>query len=551
MSAYPSFFAECILSNEEALKRAVRPGTTLASGFATSEPHTFYSALWDHIVREDLCDINIRQALFMAPHRLCVGDALQSQGMFKGLAERLSDRPALSNFARKVNMTTRKLEGLGKLIGHYEELLRRRITFTSPFIGAATNAVIPDNPITRALYPDYVGRNTTRMGITHMQSIHFPDAVDSMGYDPDGNPLVDTFVAVMTPPDDAGFMSHGVANGANGEIIQKALERKTVNVLLYVNPKYPFTRGYRDDDSSRNTIHVSEFEGLAKAGKLFVVEDDGPIPALPPGSLAEPSPSEQAIAQQVVNHIEMNLALTRGRALQVGFGSTGVQAIKGLLGSSWEGRAYTEMLEPFTMQLFESGKIHGTHFIEPDGRRTQLDGKIAATFSLCEQGSTFYDRLNNPNVIVAPASRIVIPEGFYGGMGINNCLAIDFHGHVNAGGRDKNHHSGVGGGAQILRGLAKGGIAYLCMKSTHTTPEGRLRSSIFPFMPQGTPIAYVGPDVMGGRDGARFFLVTEHGVARLNGRSQAEFIKSLISVAHPHFKDMLKHQAWREFRVRV
>jgi acyl-CoA hydrolase len=546
----PSFFTDCVMPNDEALRRCVKSGMTVASGFATSEPHTYYASLWDHIVREDIVGLDIRQALFMAPHRICLGSALESKGIMKEVSERWADVPILGQFSRQVHATSRKLEGLNRLISHYEELKRRRITFTSPFIGAATNAIIPANAITSRLYPEYVGRNTTRTGITRMQSIHFPDAVDSMGYDPDDQPMVDTFVLPMTPPNEKGEMSHGLANGANGEILDKILRLKTVNILLYINPDYPFTRGYGDD--ARNTVNIKEFEGLARAGRLFVVEDSGKLPGLPRDALANPAPAEEKIAQNVVNHIEANLRFTGGRAIQVGFGSTGVLAIKALKQSSWTGRCYTEMLEPFTLDLWEAGKIAGTHFIEKDGRRTQLDGKLACTFTICEEGSDFYRKLhNNPSVIVAPASRVVIPEGFHRGLGINNCLGIDFHGHINAGGRDKNHFSGVGGGATINRGLSNGGIAYFCLKSTHTTPEGKVRSSIFPFLPLGTPVSYIGPDLMGGRDGARFFLVTEHGVTQMSGRDQHNFIKGLISVADPAFRDELRYQAYREFRVHV
>jgi len=94
-------------------------------------------------------------------------------------------------------------------------------------------------------------------------------------------------------------------------------------------------------------------------------------------------------------------------------------------------------------------------------------------------------------------------------------------------------------------------MGYLCLKSTHRTPEGKLRSSIFPFLPQGTPISHIGPDLMGGRNGARLFLVTEHGVTRVSGKSQAEFIRGLVSVADPRFRDELRRAAWKEFRVMV
>ncbi len=548
-NSYPKFFSERIFSNEDVLKQTVKSGTCVASGFATSEPLAFHHDLWDHIQAEDITDLEIKNALYMAPHKVCVGDALQSKGKFYDFAKKASTSSIIGNLARKANAITQKTEGLGKLVDHYRELKERRIVFTSPFISGATNIIIPANALTRSMYPEFVNRNTTRMGITHMQSIHFPDAVDSMGYSPEGEPMVDTFAAPCTPPDENGDMSHALANGANGEIVEKVIKDGRINLILYVNPKLPFTRGYND---AKNTFNINELEMLANNGKLFVVEDDGKIPALPANSLGNPLPAEEQIAQHVVNHIEMNGDYTNGRAIQVGFGGTGVLAIKGLKDSSWTGRSYTEMMEPFTMDLFEAGKISGSHFIEKDGTRTQLDGKMVCTFTICEEGDDFYQKINNnPNLIVAAASRVVIPEGFYYGLGINNCLAVDFHGHVSSGGRGKNHHSGVGGGAQIFRGLSKGGLGYLCMKATHKNFAGKLRSSIFPFLPEGTPISHIGPDLMGGRDGARFFLVTEYGVARLSGQNQHQFIKNIISVADPQFRDWLKYMARKEFGVNI
>lgn len=536
--------AECEVTNEEALKRIVRSGVTVGTGFATSEPHTFYATVWDHIQREDLADITFRQALFMAPHALCLGNALGARGWLKGWAQHEGPLGAIAN---KTYQTTRKLDGLRRLIAHYEELKRRRVRFISGFLGPATNIVIPANLLTRTLYPDFAGRNTSRMGITDMQSIHFPNGVDAMAFDADKRPLVDTFACVATPPNEQGEMSFGPSNGVNTEAIARIIEDKTVNLLLYVNPKYPFTRGYGD---APNTFRVDDLRGLAESGRLLVVRDEGKIPSLPADSFKNPSEEEKAIAENVVNHIEMHRAYTQGRALQVGIGGTGVLAVKALKTSSWSGRCYTEMLEPFTLDLFESGKIAGSHFVEKDGRRTQLDGKMVCTFTLCEENCDFYQRLhNNPAIVMAAASRVVVSEAFHYGLGINNCLGIDFHGQVNSAGRDSNHHSGIGGGAVIARGLSRGGVGYFCLKSTHTTPDGELRSSLFDFLPRGTPISHVGPDLMGGREGARFFLVTEHGVAQVSGTSQGSFIKALISVADPRFKDWLKFEARRHFSV--
>jgi 4-hydroxybutyrate CoA-transferase len=547
-SVLPRFLTERMFDNDEALKRTVISGRRIQCGFATSEPYTFYATVWDFIRKEKIRDVELRGGLVLTPHPIFVGTALKRKGLLPGLADGLS-LSLFAEWARSVNQATRKMESLAVLVNHYKRLQKRNVGFMSGFMSPVLNGIVPDSPLTRMLYPEYVQRNTARMGITDFQFSHFSDAAEVMAYTADGRPKTDLMVLVMTLPDANGELSHGPCAAFNGEVLERVIANTDQDVLLYLNASYPFTRGLAD---APNSLHVDRLKPLADAGRLFVVLDDGPVPALPAGSFDKPLETELKIAEQVVDHIEANPGLTRGRAIQVGFGGTGVLAIRKLRESSWTGRAYTEMLEPFMLDLFESGKIAGSHIVERDGRRTLLDGKIVCTFALGTRGTDFYRRIDrNDAIVLAPSSRVVIPEAFHGGMGINNCLAIDFNGHVNTSARDKNHYSGVGGGAAILRGLSRGGISYLCMKSTHTTPEGLLRSSVFPFMPRGTPVCYTGPDVMGGREGALSYLVTEHGVAQMSGRTQSEFIRAIVSVAHPDFRPFLKRAAWREFRVAV
>jgi acyl-CoA hydrolase len=537
----PDFLASCLVSNDEALHQMVVSGIRMASSFATSEPVKFYETVWDHIQREDLHDIHIRQALFMAAHPLLVGDTMGATGMLAGLAR-------TNKLARQINGATRKLDGLGRYVAHIEELERRNIHFTSGFMGPAENIVVPDNALTRLLYPRFAGRNRTRMGSIDMQSVHFQDAVVAMLWDADGKVRFDHLVLGMTPPNAAGEMSFGPANGINSDGLDVALATPSVKILLYLNPHFPFVLGL--NEWARNTIHVERLRAAAAEGRLLLVEDDAETPAMPAGSFDKPLPCEMNVAEHLVNHMEAHAELVRGRAIQVGIGGTGVQAIRLLKETKWTGREYSEMLDPFTFELFEAGKIAGSHFIDRDGSRRQLDGRLVCTFTMGEKGNPFYEKIsNNPAVAMAPAPYIVIPEAFYGGLGINNILSIDFQGSVNSAARGRNHYSGIGGGAAIVRGLSRGGVSYFCMKSTHRTPEGKLRSSIFPYLPSGTPVSVIGPDMFGTRDGAQFFLVTEHGVARINAQSQSDFIKSIISVADPRFRDWLKHEAQKEFRV--
>ncbi len=544
--ALPDFLARRLVPAPEALERLVVSGTRLASGFATSEPVTFYSALWDHVLARDLHDLEIRQALFMAAHPLLVG---------KDLAERAGAPPEsapggrsiLGAIRRQLAALAGKAEALRDLVAHYEQLRERRIRFVSGFLSPADNIVIPDNLLTDLVYAEWSGRNRARAGITAWQSVHFPDAPDALLLGEDGRPEVDLYVLVMTPPDGKGLLSHGISNGANAEALELMLERGG-QVLLYLNPAVPFVEGHLE---SPNTIAAERLRSAAEEGRLTLVADDAPLPALPAGSFADPDPAETAIAEQVVDHIETHAELTRGRALQVGIGGTGVLAVERLAASSWHGRVYTEMLEPFTLELFATGKLAGSHFVRADGTRERLDGKLVCTFALGVAGTDFYPSLDrHPALLMSSARRVVVPEAFHYGLGINNILGIDFLGHVNSSGRDLNPYSGVGGSATIIRGLARGGVAYLCLKSTHRTVEGERRSSIFPLLPQGTPVSLIGPDLMGTREGARFFLVTEHGIAPIGARPQDDFIRSLLSVAHPDFREDLEKAAWELFRVR-
>ena len=102
-----------------------------------------------------------------------------------------------------------------------------------------------------------------------------------------------------------------------------------------------------------------------------------------------------------------------------------------------------------------------------------------------------------------------------------------------------------------MRGLADGGVAYLCLRSTHTDLDGNERSSILPALPEGTPVALTGFDLMGRRNGGRVYLATEYGIASLHGRSQDELVRELVAVAHPDHRDELAEAAWERLRVKV
>jgi hypothetical protein len=70
---FPNGFSDCMTTQAEAMKAAIKSGTTIAR-FRHSEQHNFYTSLWDFIRQEDLTDITTLQACSWrrtTQHRRC------------------------------------------------------------------------------------------------------------------------------------------------------------------------------------------------------------------------------------------------------------------------------------------------------------------------------------------------------------------------------------------------------------------------------------------------------------------------------------------------
>lgn len=518
----PAWLAGCERDMPTAMRETVRSGARIGSGLGTSEPSSFYAGLWDHVVAHDVHDIEIRQALFLDAHPILVGDAMEVEapdlpGPLETVGERLADGVRLR-----------------RLAAHLDELEQRRIRFRSAFLGPALNTYVPDSPVTRAIAPRLAGRNRITAGLVRYQPVHFPDAADALARDPDtGELAIDVFVQPASWPR-GDELSFGLSNGVNGDVADDVLDSDRARLLLVLNRQLPFTRGLPDHP---NTLPLSRLRRLADDGRLSLVVEDTTPPGLPAGTFDQPEGVTAEIGARVAAHVADHLELTRGRALQVGIGETSVAAVRLLDEGPWTGRVVTEMLDPLTLDLLDSGTV------EP---------QVLCTFAMGERGSDFPSRLDGDDrVAMISAGELVQPERFVGGLGINNVLAIDFNGQVNATARDHVPYSGIGGLATIMRGLADGGVAYLCLRSTHKDLEGNVRSSIMPTLPEGTPVSVTGFDLMGRRNGGRVYVATEHGIASLHGRSQDELVRELVAVAHPDHRDELAEAAWDRLRVRI
>ena len=122
-------------------------------------------------------------------------------------------------------------------------------------------------------------------------------------------------------------------------------------------------------------------------------------------------------------------------------------------------------------------------------------------------------------------------------MSINNAVDIDLFGQVNAESAGTKHISGAGGQLDFVLGayLSNGGKSFICMSSTFTSKDGVVHSRIRPTLNTGSIVTDTRANI--------HYFVTEYGIANLKGLSTWQKAESIISLAHPDFRDELIREA--------
>jgi len=117
---------------------------------------------------------------------------------------------------------------------------------------------------------------------------------------------------------------------------------------------------------------------------------------------------------------------------------------------------------------------------------------------------------------------------------INTALELDLTGQATAESIGKFFYSGVGGQADFMRGavLSPHGKTILAMPST---AQGGTLSRIVPFLKEGAGVTLHRGDV--------HYVVTEYGIAYLQGKNVRERAMELISISHPRFRSWLIEEA--------
>ena len=316
------------------------------------------------------------------------------------------------------------------------------------------------------------------------------------------------------PPVD-GWVSLSVHAGATVDELRRAGADPERLLVVEVSDKFPRTFGLEPDHTHR--LHVDEIDLLVETDRAPLVLAD-----------VEPTDAEQAIAEHALRFI------SSGATLQTGIGGIPSQ-IAGLLAASDLGDfgIHSEMFTTGLMRLHQAGKV-------TNRKQSDFDGMSITTFAAGVP--ELYEWLHdNDAVRFLPVRVVNSPEAIARNrdmVTINGALAVDLAGQVIADTISGAQFSGVGGHEDFVSGpgLDASDRSLVCLPST-TTVDGRLTSRIMGRLPEGSVVSTPRHQID--------TVITEFGVAELEGRTVRERARALAEIAHPEFREELLANAER------
>jgi acyl-CoA hydrolase len=309
----------------------------------------------------------------------------------------------------------------------------------------------------------------------------------------------DVVFAMASPMDRDGNFSIGLSPDYTMAAIARARA-----VVLEVNPNVPFACGNCHVHASRVSAVVESSEPVFEA------------------ALPRIGPVQEAIGAFIADLVD------DGSTLQIGYGGI-PDAVVMQLTSKRDLGIHSEMIGEGILKLVESGAV-------TNQRKNYLPGRMVATFALgTARLYRFMDR--NPSLEMHPADFTNDP--WLAGrndnlIAINGALQIDLLGQCGSESLGARPYSGTGGQADFVRAAnrSRGGKAIIVLPST---ARNDTISRIVTTLTGGTHVTTSKNDVN--------YVVTEHGVAQLRGKSARRRAQELIAIAHPDFRAGLVDQA--------
>ncbi|HEX4037305.1 MAG TPA: acetyl-CoA hydrolase/transferase C-terminal domain-containing protein [Acidobacteriaceae bacterium] len=312
---------------------------------------------------------------------------------------------------------------------------------------------------------------------------------------------LDVCLMQVSPPDKNGYVSLGTTVDCT-----LTASRCASTIIAEVNDQMPRTHG-------DTFIHVSRIS--------MFVETSRPLLELPSEPFTE---LHLKVARNFASLIP------DGATLQTGIGGI-PDAVLTCLEDKRDLGIHTEMFSDGVIELIESGVINGE-------RKSLHRGKAVAAFVLGTQrlfdfiddNPSFEFRpicYTNDPFVVAQNDRMVA---------VNSALQVDLTGQVCADSIGTRPYSGFGGQMDFIRGASRshGGVPIIALPST--AKHGTV-SRIVPVLEPGGGVVTSRGDV--------HYVVTEHGIAWLHGKTLRERAVALIAIADPRFQAELEEFALR------
>jgi acyl-CoA hydrolase len=327
----------------------------------------------------------------------------------------------------------------------------------------------------------------------------FLSEIDSMFTN--GDLPLDVVLMQVSPPDEHGFVTLGTTVDCTLDAMRSAR-----SVIAEVNERMPRTHG-------ETAIHISRITAL--------VESSRPVLELLPEPFTE---MHRMVGENVAKLIP------DGATLQTGIGGI-PDAVLSCLGDKRDLGVHAELVGDGVINLMESGVLTGE-------RKTLHRGKAVVSFVLGSQRLIEFVHENpafefrptgytNDPFVIAQNDKMVA---------INSALQVDLTGQVCSDSLGIKPYSGFGGQVDFIRGAArsKGGVPIIALLST--ARHGTV-SRITPMLDQGSGVVTSRADV--------HYVVTEHGIAYLHGKTLRERAEALIAIADPRFRNELEDFAVR------
>lgn len=316
----------------------------------------------------------------------------------------------------------------------------------------------------------------------------------------------DVFMALVSEPDERGFSSFGYSLWHSKALLRAARLR-----IAEVGADVLRTRG-------DNFVDLAEFDYLVPQSEPMAV----PLP---------PQLTPERIEVTEVIGAYVSTLVNDGDTLQVGTGTLS-STMGGYLMEKNDLGLDSEILVASTVELVKTGVATGRH-------KTQRPGVATASFIV--PGSDFEFCRDNPLIElhdiewVNSLPRIAsIPRL----VAINQASMIDLTGQVASESIGPVMFTGPGGQLNWTAGAlySPGGRAIHVLPST---ARGGAVSRIVAALPPGTIVTVPRTLVD--------WVVTEWGMANLQGLTQRERSRALIELAHPEHRDRLESEARRLF----